>query len=142
MDDLLKELYEEIILAHNTSPHRFFDQKNSQHHLKAYNYFCGDRYDLYFNIDNGYVRDFSFHGNGCAISKAATSLLVQSLNDRPLTEALVLLKQYETYISDPTTTPPVEEVAAFAAVQHHPARKTCAQLSWQTLQTFLNDYQS
>jgi nitrogen fixation NifU-like protein len=140
MDDLLRELYEDVILVHSTSPYRFYEQKDASYHLQAYNYFCGDRYDLYFEVVDGYIRQLSFYGNGCAISKAATSILVQSMNDQPIAYARTLLEQYDNYLKDTSGVPPTEETAVFAALQHYPARKTCAQLSWQTLHTFLKQH--
>jgi nitrogen fixation protein NifU and related proteins len=142
MKNQLAELYDEVILQHNRAPFNFEKRLTAQHIVEAYNPLCGDKFKLFLDIENGTVTRASFHGYGCAISKAATSVLIQrilgkTLDSVPLileayfdaldTEGVSLNRQKEDIYAD---------FKAFSAVRHFPERKTCATLSWEAAQTF------
>ena len=94
MNERLKALYKSVILEHNKAP--FFYDKNEEatYVLKAYNQICGDRFELYFEVKNGVIEDLTFHGFGCAISKASSSVLVKNLKGKTFEEALLLSQQF------------------------------------------------
>ena len=81
----------------------------------------------------------SFSGYGCAVSKAATSMLVDKIQGKTLEEVKTLLDEYFTTtktdqdlagISDP-------DLVAFAAAKKFPGRLKCAVLSWEALEEYL-----
>ena len=82
MNERLKGLYKTIILEHNKEPFFFEKNEKATYGLKAYNQICGDRFELYFDVKNGLISDLTFHGFGCAISKASTSVLVKNLRGK------------------------------------------------------------
>lgn len=135
MNNSLAQLYDEVILQHNRSPFNFEKRQTAQHIVEAYNPLCGDKFKLYLDMGNGIVVNASFHGYGCAISKAATSVLIQRILGQKLDDVTKILKTYfdaldtEGVILD-------EELKTFAAVRQFPERKTCATLSWEAAQTF------
>ncbi len=67
MEDL-RELYQEVILDHNRNPKNFKKLENASHISEGYNPLCGDRINLYLQIENDHIKDISFEGSGCAIS--------------------------------------------------------------------------
>ena len=80
-----------------------------------------------------------FHGYGCAISKASTSVLVKNLENQPVEEALELCRSF-LKMTDPASEEPVEmaeEFAAFAAARDFPGRLKCATLSWEAVTSAL-----
>ena len=77
MNPRLKELYQSVILKHSKEPVSYEKREEAAQHLDAYNSLCGDRFQLYFELEDGKIKDLSFHGYGCAISKASTSVLVK-----------------------------------------------------------------
>jgi len=70
MEDL-RELYQEVILDHNKNPKNFKKIENASHTSEGYNPLCGDRINLYLQIEDDRIKDISFEGSGCAISKAS-----------------------------------------------------------------------
>ena len=70
----LQDLYQEVILDHNRSPKNFREIPQATRKAEGYNPLCGDQLTLYVIVDGGVIREISFQGKGCAISKASASL--------------------------------------------------------------------
>jgi len=141
MNERLKSLYKTIILEHNKTP--FFYKKNEEatYVLKAYNPICGDRFELYFDVKNGLIEDLTFHGFGCAISKASTSVLVKNLKGKEFVKALLLCRQFLS-VTEPETPDEEklgEEFEAFSAAKEFPGRLKCATLAWDEMVNFLEE---
>lgn len=139
MNEQLKELYKTVILEHNARPFHFEKKEEAGHVLEAYNPLCGDRFQVFLEVTNGVVTEAYFHGYGCAISKASTSVLIKNLENQPVEEALELCRSF-LKMTDPASEEPVEmteEFAAFAAVRDFPGRLKCATLSWEAVASAL-----
>jgi len=139
MNEKLKRLYKTIILKHNSEPVFFEKKENATYILKAYNQICGDRFELYFEVENGVIEDLSFHGFGCAISKASTSVLVKKLKGKKIEEALLLCQKFQTVTDEEKEMVEnmEEEFEAFSAAKEFPGRLKCATLSWDEMIDFL-----
>ena len=139
MNERLKALYKSVILEHNKAP--FFYDKNEEatYVLKAYNQICGDRFELYFEVKNGVIEDLTFHGFGCAISKASSSVLVKNLKGKTFEEALLLSQQFLSVTDEESETEEKleEEFEAFSAAKDFPGRLKCATLAWDEMIKFL-----
>ncbi len=140
MNGDLKKLYSDIIKSHNGSPYHFEKRTEAPLTLKAYNPVCGDRFDIFLNCTRERIEDLHFHGFGCAISKASTSILVKSLAGKSLKEALALCNNFLDFIDkksgqrDLTLT---DDFLAFSGVHEFPERYDCATLSWREMKKFL-----
>ena len=86
MSNDLTELYQELILDHSKSPRNFHAMPGCQHVAEGHNPVCGDNYTLYADLDGDVVKDISFQGSGCAISKASASILTESLKGKTIGE--------------------------------------------------------
>ena len=75
MDAELRELYQQVILDHNKSPRNFKKIEDANHFAEGYNPLCGDKINIYVNLEDNKVKNISFQGSGCAISKASASLM-------------------------------------------------------------------
>ena len=138
MNDRLKQLYKTVILKHNNTPFHYEKDASATHQLEAYNPLCGDRFNLYLTVKNGVIERIHFHGYGCAISKASTSVLVENLDGQSIEKALTLCKEFQQVVSpDVMEKNDKEEFEAFAAAKNFPGRLTCATLSWEVMQNFL-----
>ncbi|HEY3282650.1 MAG TPA: SUF system NifU family Fe-S cluster assembly protein [Armatimonadota bacterium] len=138
----LRELYQEVILDHNRSPHNFRQIENATRKAEGYNPLCGDRLTLYLRLDNGVIRDVAFQGSGCAISKASASLMTDSLKGKSVEEAEALFELFHDMVSrdmdadfDPDE---LGKLAVFQGVCEFPARVKCASLAWHTLKAALS----
>jgi nitrogen fixation protein NifU and related proteins len=137
MDNELRELYQQVILDHNKSPRNFRVIENANHYSEGYNPLCGDRIDIYLDVENGIVKDISFQGKGCAISKASASLMSSMVKGKPVEEAEKLFEKFHDLITgklgDNPDTEELGKLAVFAGVRDFPARVKCASLAWHTM---------
>ena len=140
MNDKLKQLYKTVILKHNNAPFHYEKKEAATHQLDAYNPLCGDRFNLYLEVENGVITNIHFHGYGCAISKASTSVLAKNLEGKTIAEALAICEEFQAVVSpDVTAENDNEELEAFAAAKEFPGRLQCATLSWTALTNFLKN---
>ncbi len=133
----LKQLYRSVILELNKNPYHYEEMEAPDHQIEAYNPLCGDKYKLYLQVEAGKIKQASFSGFGCAISKASTSILVQRLEGMAI-EDIPAMK--ETFLNIAFEGAPTsdEEFEAFAAAKAFPGRSTCVSLSWDSLQEWLD----
>jgi nitrogen fixation NifU-like protein len=82
------QLYREVILDHYKNPrgHGVIEDADAQ--ADGLNPLCGDEISIYvaFGEDGETIDDVKFSGRGCAISQAATSMLVDLAKGRTATE--------------------------------------------------------
>jgi nitrogen fixation NifU-like protein len=135
----LSELYQEVILDHNKRPRNFKVLDNPSHQAEGYNPLCGDRLNLFVNVEAGRIADVGFQGSGCAISRASASLMTDAVKGRSVAEARALFERFHRMV----TTPPdrgVEDMgklSVLAGVREFPVRIKCASLAWHTLKAAL-----
>ena len=141
MDRNPKELYREVILIHNREPFHSRKAGSAAIVIEAYNPLCGDQFKLYLDVEAGRVEEVYFHGYGCAISKASTSVLVKKIRGLTLEEIRGLAGRFFEVVKGGETTAAEadEELQAFAAARDFPARLQCATLSWDALLRYLDE---
>ncbi|MGH2575431.1 MAG: Fe-S cluster assembly sulfur transfer protein SufU [Ignavibacteria bacterium] len=141
----LTDLYKEVILDHNKSPRNFRKMENSGYKAEGYNPLCGDRIDVYLQLEDGIIKDISFTGSGCAISKASASMMTSVLKGKNKEEAEELFKKFHTLVTSKIGTKPETEglgkLQVFAGVRDYPVRVKCASLAWHTMNAALNEEQ-
>lgn len=133
-----RELYQQIIIDHNKNPKNFKKLENFTHHSEGYNPLCGDHLDVYIVINaENVIEDISFHGDGCAISKASASMMTSFLKGRNLDEARDIFDQFHSLIVgklDPLKDKnSLGKLAIFSGIWHFPSRVKCASLCWHTM---------
>jgi len=137
MNEELRELYQQVILDHNKSPRNFRIIENATQHAEGYNPLCGDHIDIYLIIEDGIVKDASFKGEGCAISKASASLMTSILKGKTKEEAEKIFRKFHDLVTGKLEGNPDDEqlgkLAVFAGVQEFPVRVKCASLAWHTM---------
>ena len=138
----LSELYQQVILDHNKKPRNFKKLEDAEFSAEGYNPLCGDQLTVYLNLDDGVVRDISFEGSGCAISKAAASMMTQAVKKKSKAEAEQLFQEFHSMVTGELDEE-VEEnhlgnLKIFAGVRDFPVRVKCATLAWHTLHAALN----
>jgi nitrogen fixation NifU-like protein len=139
----LSDLYQEVILDHNKRPRNFREIESPSHQAEGFNPLCGDRLNLYVQVDGEVITDLSFLGSGCAISKASASLMTDALKGRTIAEARALFARFHRVVTTPPDQP-VEELgklSVLAGVREFPVRVKCASLAWHTLKAALDQEQ-
>ena len=130
----LHALYEEAILDHNRHPRNFRVIEGGRR-AEGYNPICGDRITVHVRVEGDVIRDVSFQGSGCAITKASASLMTESVKGQSLADASALIERFHRMITAPPGAP-VENLGALtvlAGVRLFPVRIKCATLPWYAL---------
>ena len=137
----LDDLYQEIILDHNRRPRHYGVLKTATHQAEGHNPLCGDEVTVFLQIDGDVIRDISFDGQGCAISKASASLMTTRLKGKTLAEARRLMAEVHHLLTGPGDAEPaldeLGDLAALAGVRKFAVRVKCATLAWRTLEAAL-----
>ena len=134
----LRELYQEVILDHNRSPRNYRAMEDATRSVEGYNPLCGDHYTVYVKVEDGRIKDVSFTGAGCAISKASASVMSSMMKGKTVEEADVLYRSFHRLVKgEGAEGDAVGKLAAFAGVSEFPARVKCASLAWHTLHAAL-----
>jgi nitrogen fixation NifU-like protein len=129
-----RKLYKDVILKLSKDPHNFRKDENANIRIKASNPLCGDQFEIYLTLDGGKIGSAGFHGYGCAISKASTSILVQTLEGQRLDDVSSICQRFiDALDTDPTEGSLPREWQAFQGVRDYPGRRQCAVLGWETV---------
>jgi nitrogen fixation NifU-like protein len=124
-DPALESLYREVILDHYKNPRGHGVIEGADAEADGQNPLCGDEVSVYvaFGEDGETIDDVKFSGRGCAISQAATSMLMEMTKGRTAQEVAELDK---------------EELLAEIGVPLTPVRLKCAMLGLTTLKVALH----
>jgi nitrogen fixation protein NifU and related proteins len=136
----LTDLYQEVILDHNKRPRNFREIQSPSHEAEGFNPLCGDRLNVYVQVDGDVITDLAFLGSGCAISKASASLMTDALKGHTVAEARALFTRFHHVVTTPPEQP-VEDLgklSVLAGVREFPVRVKCASLAWHTLKAALD----
>jgi nitrogen fixation NifU-like protein len=133
MDDL-NELYQQVILDHSRKPRNFRLLPDANRTAEGYNPLCGDHFTIYLKLEGNVIREISFQGAGCAISKAAASIMTDQLQGKTVAEAKQYFERYQRLVKtgnlDEGT---LGKLCAFAGVHNFPTRVKCAVLPWHAM---------
>ncbi len=138
----LSELYQQVILDHNKKPRNFRKLETANHSAEGYNPLCGDHLTIYLDLENDLVKDVGFEGSGCAISKAAASMMTQAVKGKSKEQVENLFQEFHSMVTGELNEEAEENnlgnLKIFAGVREFPVRVKCATLPWHTLHAALN----
>ncbi len=137
MFDELSDLYQQVILDHCKKPRNFRELGGATCSAQGHNPLCGDQLTLYLAMDGEVIKDISFVGSGCCISKASASLLTESVKGKSRSEVQTLFEQVHEMVTTGKVMGNVGKLAVFAGVHKFPARVKCAILSWHAVMAAL-----
>lgn len=116
----MSDMYREQLLEHARTPRNFGVLADATHHRHEANPACGDVIDVYLRVHpDGLIQTVSFTGQGCVISQAATSLVLEVTAGKSVAEVLAMCP---------------EDVVGLLGVQPGPMRMNCALLVLRALQ--------
>jgi nitrogen fixation NifU-like protein len=124
MDD---QLYREIILDHYKNPRWHGVIEDADAEAEGMNPLCGDEVTIYvaFGEDGETIDEVKFSGRGCAISQAATSMLMEMVKGKTASEVAAMPRDEL-----------LEEIGV--PLQNNPTRLKCALLGLTTLKVALH----
>lgn len=84
-------MYHEQILEHYKDPLNFGLLQHPTYQREEWNPTCGDKFTFSIYVtDSGIIDQVGFSGQGCAISTASASLLLEAIKGKPLAAVLEL----------------------------------------------------
>lgn len=140
MNDDLQDLYQQVILDHGKNPRNFRALDGADRKAEGLNPLCGDHYHVFLKLDGDVLREITFQGSGCAISKASASLMTQQLKGKTVAEARDLYDRVHLLVTEgPARAGELGKLAVLSGVCQFPTRVKCASLAWHTLKSALEE---
>ena len=137
----LDSIYTELILHASSDKKNFRKIENPDIEELGHNPSCGDELTIYAKINDGKIVDASFTGEGCAISKASTSLMIDIIKGKTVDEAKEIISIFLNMIRGEGLTKDelkkLKDARVFEGIKKLPARVKCATLSWHTMENLL-----
>ena len=128
------DLYQALILDHYRKPRNRGDLPGADRSAELLNPLCGDEIAVELKLDGDRISEVRFHGHGCSISQASTSVLTDQVIGVPLGDALKIVEGFVEMVGSRGTVEGDEDLIgdgiAFAGVAKYPARVKCALLGW------------
>lgn len=115
-------IYQEQIMEHFHHPSHQGKLSEATHSFGANNPTCGDQIHIDMLIKNGVIKDVAFRGEGCAISQAAVSMLLEKIAQENVTELQKMT---------------ADDITSLLGVELSPNRLKCALLSLEVAQKAL-----
>ena len=142
MDENLEQLYNELIMEHSMNSYNKKKLDKADFCEIGHNPNCGDEITLELKLNGDIIEDMAFSGHGCAISQASTSIMIDTLKGKSISEAKEIIKTFidmiKREITDEEELKKLEDAIAFKNISHMPARVKCALLAWHTVEDILN----
>jgi len=119
------QLYREIILDHYKNPRGHGVIEDADVSAEGQNPLCGDEVSIYvsFAPDGEVIDEVKFSGRGCAISQAATSMLMEMVKGKSASDVAAMSK---------------EDLLEELGIPLTPVRLKCAILGLTTLKVALH----
>lgn len=138
----LNEIYTQLIMEHSSSKHNRRSLENPNLCEKGHNPSCGDEITLEIKVNGDIIEDLAFSGQGCAISQASTSMMIDLLKGKNKDEALELVDKFigmiKREIDDEDLLEDLEDAIVLKNISNMPARVKCAVLAWHTIKEAFN----
>jgi nitrogen fixation NifU-like protein len=135
----LRELYQDVILEHSKNPRNYRALEAANRTAEGFNPLCGDHFKVFLDVEDGRIRDVSFEGSGCAISKASASMMTQAVKGKRTEEVEALFEKFHRVVTgkNGVEADDLGKLAAFSGVSEFPIRVKCATLAWHALHAAL-----
>lgn len=120
-------IYREVILEHSKHPNNYGTLDPNDYSYEDTNPLCGDEVRIDVRVKDDQISQIAFSGQGCAISQASASILMELVEGKSLDQVKGIGK---------------DELLEELGITLSPARLKCALLSLSVLKTamFGRDY--
>ena len=119
-----QDIYEDHVLDHYEDPYHRGPLSTATHGDEGNNPLCGDVIEVALRLsDDGKIEEAWFDGEGCVISQASASMLIEKIEGKTLDE----IKSFSA-----------EEMLQLFGPKLTPNRQKCCLLSWRVLQSAIH----
>lgn len=106
MQDELYDIYQEHVLDHYEDPYKRGTCPNATHSHEDANPLCGDRIQIEIKLsEDGKIEDIYFNGEGCCISIASSSMLLEKFDGLTVEDVEKFTAQEMLELFGPKLTP-------------------------------------
>jgi len=138
----LKNLYRQVIMDHYKSP-RNKGLVNDKKYISVAldNPSCGDEIVIQLAVVDNKIKDIRHEGKGCSICCSSASVMSETLVNKDIEDAQVVLHEFYELIKGMPFNPQVidGDILAYQGIKDYPARIKCASLAWKALEKGLCD---
>jgi nitrogen fixation NifU-like protein len=135
------DLYDPLILEYQKKDTQYGKRPDAGHRVSAYNPVCGDAFDIWFDVQDGRMRDVRFSGYGCAVSRSSTAVLTEMLEGKLIDELHEAVARYLRFVENGQNRSVPEKWIPFRKAGLYPGRLKCATLAWDELHHFFTKRQ-
>jgi nitrogen fixation NifU-like protein len=121
------DIYQEHILDHYECPHNRGNCADCTHCHADTNPLCGDAVKVALRVEDGLIREAWFDGEGCCISQASASMLMEAIEGKPVDEVAKMSAQ---------------DMLSLLGVRLTPNRQNCCLLPWRVVQVAMHSPKS
>lgn len=138
------ELKKALIMEHYQNPlNRNIIEDEKYVKVNSNSETCIDNIDLYILFEDDKIKDLHFHGEACAISTSATSIMIKLLIGKTITEVKELMKNYYNMIDEKEYDAELlEEAICYDEIYKQQNRKGCATIPWKGIEKAINEYEN
>src|SRR5262245_44089915 len=95
------DLYQATIVAHDRAPHHHGALRAPTHAATVDNPLCGDVVTIHAEVVDGVIRDIAFEGRGCALSRAAASIMTTMVCGGSVAASQELASAFTRFVQAP-----------------------------------------
>ena len=117
------DLYMDNIMDYYKNPRNKGTLENSTSKHEGKNVSCGDQIAVSVQIENGILKNAKYDGVGCAVSQAATDMLLDEIIGKKVEDIMKIKKEF---------------ILEMLGIELGPVRLKCALLGLETLQKAIN----
>ena len=139
-----QETKRSIILEHYQNPkNKGLINDETYIKINMNNESCIDEVDLMVKLENEKIKDIRFDGEACAICTSSTSVMIDTLLGKTISEAQEIINNFYNMIEEKEYKEDLlEQANAYNDIYKQPNRKKCALLGWWGIEKILKEKKS
>ena len=131
-------MYTEIVMYHAKNKSYYGELDNPTYVERGYNPSCGDDLTLMIKVEKDIIKEAKYIGEGCAISKAAMSMLIENILGQDINRAKEITSAYLDMIKGQVAPQEIiGDLAVFETLKTMPARVKCGTIGAHCLRVMV-----
>ena len=126
----LDEIYNDLIMEHSMNSSNKKELDKCDYCEMGHNPNCGDEIKIQVKLNGNIIEDMAFTGHGCAISQSSTSIMIDTLRGKTITQAKEIIKTFINMIKRETKSEEelnkLEDAIAFRNIKYASKSKMCS----------------
>lgn len=131
-----RALYQAVIVEHDRAPRNAGPLDGADAHATVDNPLCGDVVTVHLRREADRVAAATFEARGCALCRAAASIMTERVRGLNADDARALAARFEAHVRAPAGAPTDDalgDLTAFTGVRAFRSRQACALLPFRAL---------